>query len=312
MILPKNIQEKLIELASKEKLNKLKNIQKSMTEKYKTKSGSGQSLIESKADSLLYCISRMPATYSVILTLLMQLKNQGLIDGVKDVFDIGSGTGAGYFALKDFDADLDISLFERDKNMIEIFNQFETGKKVNRFDLTKDEIIQKADLVLTSYVLSELSDEQRNEALKKLLNMTNKYLLIIDTGTPQVWKQLMILKQEAKNCGAMVLAPCNNEKCPLVDDYCQFFARVERTSLHRIIKDASLSYEDEKYFYLLISKTDNEKTQHVRVIRRPIIKPNIVELKLCSEKGIEVQEFTKKNKEEFKRAKKLKINDLMK
>ena len=50
--------------------------------------------------------------------------------------------------------------------------------------------------------------------------------------------------------GFCVVAPCMCEKCGLINDYCQFYARVERSSLHKLAKAGALSYEDEKYFYL--------------------------------------------------------------
>ena len=145
MILPQNVQEKLNILLSKNKISQLKDVQKELTQKYKTQSGRGTSLIDSKQDGLLYALSRMPATYSVILTLLNQLRAQDLLNEIKTVADFGCGTGAGYFALKEFDETLNISLFERDNNMINMFDQFETGEKIAKFDLVKDEISARAE-----------------------------------------------------------------------------------------------------------------------------------------------------------------------
>jgi len=310
MILPQNIQEKLNIILKDNKLSTLKDVQKSLTQKYKTQSGRGTSLIDSKQDGLLYALSRMPATYSVILTLLNQLREQNLINEIKTAADYGCGTGAGYFALKEFDEKINVSLFERDKNMINVFDEFKTGEKVCKFDLIKDEILCNADLVMTSYVLSELSDETRIAAAKKLFRAADKYLLIIDTGTPKVWQQMMQIKDALVADGAKVAAPCQSQKCSLVDDYCQFFARVERTAAHRQVKDAKLSYEDEKYFYLLFSKQEQTKASNFRVVRRPSFRPNTVSLVLCGANGVETVEITKKHKEKYKIAKKIKINDM--
>lgn len=311
MILPQKIQEKINEMISSQSLSNFKSVQKSLTNRYKKQSGTGVSLIESNSDSLLYALSRMPATFSVVLTLLKQIREQGLLDDFATAIDVGSGTGAGYFALKEYDERVKISLFERDENMIDIFNRFDTGEEVEKFDLIKDSMGIKADLVMTSYVLSELSDEERIAAAKKLFSMTNKYLLIIDTGTPKVWKQMMEIKQALESCGAKVLAPCRAKECTLKDDYCQFYARVERSAVHKMVKEGTLSYEDEKYFYLLLSKDEFKIDKRVRVIRRPIIKTNVTNLMLCTKQGIVQKDFTKRNKEEYKKAKKAKINDLI-
>ena len=311
MILPADVREKIDKLLSSQNVTELKTVQKELTQRYKLKSGFGESLIESKNDSLIYSVSRMPATFSVIYTLLCQLKGQGLIGDIKTAIDIGSGTGAGYFALREFDENIESFLFERDKNMIDNFNFIEPKKNVQKFDLAKDDINKKADLVLISYVLSELSSEQRKLAVKKLLDSSEKYLLIIDTGTPKVWNEMMQLRLEIENLGGKVIAPCMSKVCPLKNDYCQFYARVERSSLHKKVKDAKLSFEDEKYFYLLISKNYIAQNSKSRVIRRPMHKTNQTSLVLCSLDGVSEKIYTKRNKEEFRLAKKSKINDLI-
>ena len=312
MQLPLDLQDKIIEILKSNKRFDLKNTQKDLTFKYKNKSGQGNSLINSNEDSVVYAISRMPATFGVILTLLNQLKEQGFFDEIKSVFDVGSGTGAGFFAAQNFDENIEISLFERDENMINMFNSLNENKKVNKFDLIKDNFSSKADLVMSCYVLSELDDKNRLLVADKLLNASNKYLLMIDTGTPEVFEKMMKIKTHLEGCGAVVVAPCRSKKCELKNDYCQFFARIERTSLHRMIKDAKLPYEDEKYFYLLFSKEQTtNKDNKSRVIRRPIISQNMVELVLCSENGVEKKVYTKKQKEDYKIAKKTKINELI-
>ena len=208
--------------------------------------------------------------------------------------------------------DVDVSLFERDKNMIDVFDKFETGKTVQRFDFLRDNINVKADLVMSNYVFSELTEEGRKLALEKMLNCSNNYVLIVDTGTPRTYENFMIIKKIVFDMGCKVIAPCQSEKCGLKNDYCQFFARVERSSLLKLSKSAELSFEDEKYFYLLISKNDAINTEfEKRVIRRPQIKTNFIELRLCSNDGISDEKFTKKDKESYKQAKKIKINELM-
>lgn len=311
MQLPENVEYRLNQIIDELKPSNLKNVQKNLTDKYKNQSGTGKSLISSSDDSLLYAISRMPATFVVDYSLISLLMAQNLIKDISSVFDVGSGTGAGYFAVTNLDKNIDISLFERDKNMVYIFDKFETGKKVINFDVTSDNFETNADLVMTSYMLSELADNDRLAAAEKLFNAAEKYLLIIDTGTPKVWQQMMEIKTHLESLGGKTLAPCMSEKCPLENDYCQFYARVERSSLHRIIKDGSLPFEDEKYFYLLVSKTNENKPSLSRIIRRPQIKPNIVTLTLCDNNGVSKKDFSKRNKETFKKAKKSKINELI-
>ncbi len=311
MILPSYLLEKINSLYSSLNKSKLTQIQRQLTEKYKTKSGRSESLISTKEDSMIYAISRMPATYSVVYSLINDLSNQGLLKDFSSVLDLGSGTGTVYFALKELKENLDITLVERDKNMIEIFKSLtENTIDVVKNDILKFETSNEFDFVVSSYVLSEMTETDRFLAVEKMLKKTSKYLLLVDTGTPEVYHEYMKIKEFVSKKGYKIIAPCMSEKCGLEGDYCQFYARVERSSLHKLAKNGTLSYEDEKYFYLLISK-DESLVQSRRIIRRPVIKENNVELVLCSNNGVFKENFTKKNKEEFKKARKIKINHLI-
>ena len=83
MILPQNLQEKINKLYLSLNKKTLTQTQKNLTDKYKNRTGQSTSLIESKTDGLLYAISRMPATYSVIYTLFSDLTEQGFIENVE-------------------------------------------------------------------------------------------------------------------------------------------------------------------------------------------------------------------------------------
>ena len=304
MYLPSEINDKLNELQNNLNNEDLKKIRENLTYKYKNTTGQSKDLISS--------ISRMPATYSVLYTLISELIEQGYIDKVSSIFDVGSGTGSGYFACSEIFENANISLFERNENMIEIFDYLSSESSiVNKFDLIKDNFKNKTDFVMSSYVLSELAESDRQIAFKKLLDCSNKYVLIVDTGTPETYKNMMKLKEISNLNGYHTIAPCFCKDCPLQNDYCQFFARVERSKLLRQSKSGTLPYEDEKYFYLLLSKENVDNIGKSRIIRRPLIRENEVELKLCGKEGVKTQKFTKRNKEEFKKAKKSKINYLI-
>lgn len=308
MNLPEKYQEKILLLYAGLDKQKLIETRSGLTEKYKNQTGNSISKITSKNDGIIYAISRMPATYAVIKTLLETLVQENKITNIHSVFDFGSGTGAGYLAVLDIFEELDIELFEREDNMISCFNQiFE--KQVHKFDLVQNKTEKRADLVMCSYVLSEMNDNDRKMALDNLINSTNDYLLLIDTGTPDVYNKYMQIKNYAKKCGLNMLAPCSGE-CNLNGDYCQFYARVERNSLMKMAKQGSLSYEDEKYFYLLLSKRKTQEVSKRRVIRRPIYEANRVKLTIC-DGGKQDIVITKKDKELYKKARKIKINEEM-
>lgn len=55
---------------------------------------------------------------------------------------------------------------------------------------------------------------------------------------------------------------------------------MERTKAHKVLKNADLPYEDEKFSYIAISKEkcDNSGT---RILRHPMIEKGKIALKVC-------------------------------
>ena len=101
MILPSFLQQKIDDLFLRFDKNKLTSGREKLTEKYMTNQAINKSVFETSDDSAIYAISRMPATYVVNFILLEDLLSQNLISDVKTIVDIGSGTGAGFFACRD-------------------------------------------------------------------------------------------------------------------------------------------------------------------------------------------------------------------
>ena len=87
--------------------------------------------------------------------------------------------------------------------------------------------------------------------------------------------------------GGRIAAPCpGNMVCPIEDpDWCHFAARVERTSLHRRLKEAELGYEDEKFSYVVLAKTEAEPAR-ARIVSRPEQKPGLIVLETCTAEGL--------------------------
>jgi ribosomal protein RSM22 (predicted rRNA methylase) len=70
-----------------------------------------------------------------------------------------------------------------------------------------------------------------------------------------------------------------------VGDWCHFGVRVNRSALHRRLKEADLSYEDEKYAYLVAVRDWSAPGEMARVLRRPIQRKGLVQLRLCRPDG---------------------------
>jgi ribosomal protein RSM22 (predicted rRNA methylase) len=112
------------------------------------------------------------------------------------------------------------------------------------------------------------------------------------------------------NKGAHITAPCpHTDQCPMEkDDWCHFYCRVERNRLYKFLKGGEAPFEDEKYSFMAFSK-EEKKLPLYRILRHPKIYKGHVMLTVCSKKGIQDITVTKKEKERYRDAKKLKAGD---
>jgi ribosomal protein RSM22 (predicted rRNA methylase) len=88
------------------------------------------------------------------------------------------------------------------------------------------------------------------------------------------------------------------------NDWCHFSERVERSRFHRRAKEGVLSYEDEKFSYMIASK-NLSSTYYPRIIRHPLKRAGHIHLDLCTNEGLARITISQKNKKAYKLARKL-------
>jgi len=93
------------------------------------------------------------------------------------------------------------------------------------------------------------------------------------------------------------------------DDWCHFGARLERSALHRRLKDGDLSYEDEKFSYVALAKSPCE-TVPARIIRRPEHSPGKIQLLICKDGRVDERNILKRDKDAFRQARKASWGDV--
>lgn len=304
-------------------IKELKKDAENISLRYRNESGKGKRLLTEEQEALSYVATRMPATYGAVCTafkntLLSYIDVKEAAE-TESLLDVGAGTGAGTWAATRF-IDFDkITCLEREDVMLNLGKSLmqesddENMKKViwKKFDLLVDNIEEKADVVICSYVLNELNDTDRIKAVEKLWKATNKILLIIEPGTPVGFGQIKQIRDFLIENGGSVVAPCpNSEKCKMSEnDWCHSTCRISRTKAHKILKDADVPYEDEKFSYIAVCKEDFKMKKMVRVLRHPIIEAGKITLRVCSEEGVKEMVVTKKEKLLFKKARKVKCGD---
>jgi len=320
MQLPKEILEKAISLAENFSKKELSQKFKEVSERYRGEK-IGKSLLNRDEEATAYALSRMPATYAAVFSAMLQtLATITKEIELKTLLDIGAGTGAATLAVAEQISVEKIICLEREDAMINLGKNLfsSSNKKVvqeaewKKLDLMQDEVLETADIVVVSYMLNELDEMSRLQLVEKLWKQTNQILLIVEPGTPKDFQNMMRIKNFLIEKEAKIIAPCSQEKgCALPkEDWCHFLCRVERTKWQKDIKDASVPYEDEKFTYLAFSKQEIGKTNH-RVIRPPVFKTNFIEVKMCEEDKIVERTITKKEKEFYKKAKKVRVGECL-
>ena len=297
------------------KINELKNEAEKLSDRYLNEERTGKTLLSKEIEALAYSIMRMPATFGAVTTVLKNTLNIVKNNKYKTLVDIGSGTGASIWAVDNLLEVDKIICLEREEAMRKIGQSLlKNNEKIRDIewinkDITKEEL-PAADIITMSYVINELAEENRKILIEKLLKIDAKLILIIEPGTPEGFKNIKQIQKKALNKGKYIIAPCTSQEiCKLPeDDWCHSLVRVERTKIHKLLKNAELSYEDEKFSYIVIS---NEKYDlpESRILRHPIIEKGKITLKLCEKGNIKEKIITKKDKESFKKSKKKNCGD---
>ena len=310
MDIPEELKDSINRLLSENKFSNIIEDAQTISNRYRKNDGKGKRLLTNEAEAVSYAISRMPATYAAVYSTFKQILSN-YNEEITSVLDVGAGTGAGTWAVNEIESISQITCLEREKSMSNIGKQLMKNTVLDNaqwksYDVLQDEIAEKADIVLTSYMINELPEQERKNTVLKLWQATNKLMVVIEPGTPEGFKNILNIRNLIKEQGGYIVAPCCcNGECPIKEnDWCAFYARVARSSIHRQAKGGNLGYEDEKFSYIAFSKTPVEITGR-RILRHPQINSGFVKVKLCTADGIQEKTYSKKDGEIYKKIKKL-------
>ena len=159
-------------------------------------------------------------------------------------------------------------------------------------------------------MINELPKESIEGVLDQIWNATKQILIIVEPGTPKEFSNIKTIRTYLLSKNAHIIAPCPHEnECKLEDnDWCQFSCRIQRSKVHKMLKDGVAPYEDEKFSYIAFSKQSVNRAQN-RILRHPIINKGYSEYTICTENEIEKIKLSKKDGELYKKAKKKMAGD---
>ena len=168
----------------------------------------------------------------------------------------------------------------------------------------------RADLVVVSYVIGELTSAALDDLVREAWARTTDTLVIIEPGTTAGYRRTLAARDAVIAAGGSTLAPCpHNAACPLLDDdWCHFSVRLPRSRTHRIAKDAERGFEDEKFSYVVLTKNE-ARPAAARIIRRPEQNPGHVVFSLCTSEGLERRTVSRRDKSSYRDARKREWGD---
>lgn len=263
-----------------------------------------------------YILSRMPATYAAILNVLLEIPSQSPI---KTVLDIGSGPGTGLWALmQQFTTLTHYSGLEADHQFIrlaQILAPKHKGLKIHWHNGVYPKHLPdiKADLVLMSYTLGENPQQTLRDTIAQVwTHNTAEWIVIVEPGTPKGFNVILEARHWITQHGGYIYAPCKgNAACPLSkSDWCHFSTRLLRPPFQQTIKQGTLSYEDEKYSYLIARKSPLTFTEEEwRVIKKPVLRSGHVVLDVCADGTYKRITLPKSQKELYQNARHIQWGD---
>jgi ribosomal protein RSM22 (predicted rRNA methylase) len=270
-------------------------------------------IIGSAVDAAAYAAYRMPATYAAVSAALTRFADLAAGFRPRSQLDIGGGTGAAIWAAAQVWPSLEsVQVLERVPEVIELgrflartaADPAVRGATWRAAAIGPGLVLPEADLITMSYLLGELPAAGREPVITELAARAEAVALI-EPGTPAGYRRVLAARQILIEAGLTVVAPCPHDlECPIAAgrDWCHFAARISRTALHRQLKSGALSYEDEKFSYLVATRARWPRAGS-RIVRHPQLRKGAVTMTLCAaEPGLRTKTVFKREKEVYRQA----------
>lgn len=270
--------------------------------------------IATPLQALAYAVARMPATFAACAAVFARLVEVMPGFAPRSLLDAGAGTGAAsWAAVAQWPGIAAVTMLDRNPALRGLARRLADAGPLMKAEILGGDLSAekpKADLVVASYVLVELPEEQVASVARDLWQSAGGALALIEPGTPDGFVRIRAARAALIKAGAHVTAPCTHDRdCPLPgDDWCHFSQRLPRSRDHMLLKDATVPFEDERYSYVVVTR--ERRASGARILAPPLqTKPGLT-FKLCDETGVQARFLAARDRDEFRRARKLGWGDL--
>ncbi len=308
MLLPPDLTNAIAALLEGVSRKDLARRAETMSEAYRE--GRTSSGIAGELDVSAYVAARMPATYAACAAVFAKVA-QTMPDFVpQSLLDVGAGPGTASFAARQaWPALSAITMLEHNAAFRGVASKLLPSARILTGDLGSDK--PKSDLVVASYVLAELPEASAGATAKHLWESTVQMLVLVEPGTPAGFARIRAARAALIETGAHVAAPCTHDNtCPMSgNDWCHFSRRLPRSRDHMQAKGAHVPFEDERYSYVVVTR--EKVASGARILAPPLeTKPGLT-FKLCDAEGLHTQFVAVRDKDGYRRVRKLGWGDLL-
>jgi ribosomal protein RSM22 (predicted rRNA methylase) len=261
-------------------------------------------------DALAYLVARFPATYAAAHAALRRTQEASPQFSPASLLDVGAGPGTVALAARAIWPSLGaITLLEPNAIFRRVAEELWPNAHIVAGTLGGP--LPNADLVTAGYVLAELDLAKIPQTARELWRAAKAMLVLIEPGTPEGFARIRAARQALIEESAHIAAPCTHDKeCPMSGgDWCHFSQRLARSRDHMMVKSASVPFEDERYAYLAVSRAPLTHTQ-ARIVKPPIEQKPAILLSLCDTSGLHVKSVARRDKEQYRVARKKNWGDL--
>ena len=264
--------------------------------------------LQDDLDCLAYAVVRMPATCRALHAALLAARRHIAAD-LKTHLDLGGGTGAAAAAAALVWPGIATEIVEREPAAVRLGRQLaERNYTWSIADLRHWAPQRQVDLITIGYVLNELSDDVQRELVNRVAHAATT-VVIVEPGTPAGHRRTLEARDQLIGHGLTIAAPCPHQvACPL--DWCHFAVRLPRTELHRVLKDGTRNFEDEKFAYVVATRAPVHPAA-ARVVARPVRPKGRVILDLCTANGERERTVVPRSSDRYRAARDLSWGDAM-
>jgi ribosomal protein RSM22 (predicted rRNA methylase) len=311
-VLPEDLRSALDEELGRYPENRLTQSVERLSARYRQNNPATAPILNSDVDIAAYAGYRMPATYAAVHSVLAEAAVRMPGFAPRTQIDVGGGTGAAIWAAAEVWPSLEEStVIEQVPGAIVLGKRLAgnaehkavRGANWQRGLIDPAAPAPDADLVTLSYVLGELPEARRGDVVRWLSAKAGT-LVLIEPGTPAGYERIVEARDQLVELGLSLVAPCPHEgACPIPrgKNWCHFSARLPRAGLHRRLKSGTLGFEDEKFSYVVASRTTPERAPG-RILRHPVKRKGMVSLSLCTDTGLTESIVTKRHGSAYRAA----------